>query len=423
MAEPRAAEAAPEAGGGAPGPNPPKRMKLDLTNPEHMEIFRQSQYKSGLAALSEGNVTKAAAHLAVFYHLIQDPQEKTAIVQGWKSHLTPEVFYAIANEITRLEATALVELGLAEEIALTMISMTVSYTCALPFEVAKLLLQTQPELTRRGVLMPWESFAGPIDCFRRRIFSTAAFGPLWKANFLGVALVAPRQLLSKACDVVAGFGPLQAIAPAALQATGSFPRCGVFFRYLIPGYLSQFLTHPLQVARTRLACGQTGGSGPFYASFSSMYAVFNSAVMIQTALTWHELQESRKTEQREFELEKAYPVTAQIGLTVTKDILGALTVFPVDLVRRRMMLAPAESPYSSFGACASAIYSKEGVGGFFNGWSMCVMQTAVGSVAIALVSGPLRRLYISYRTQQKEVEMKQARIKMHNSKMAQQKLQ
>lgn len=76
---------------------------------------------------------------------------------------------------------------------------------------------------------------------------------------------------------------------------------------------------------------------------------------------------------------------------------------------------------------------------------MCVMQTAVGSVssctsfsssvgshvtelchlqvAIALVSGPLRRLYISYRTQQKEVEMKQARIKMHNSKMAQQKLQ
>lgn len=76
-----------------------------------------------------------------------------------------------------------------------------------------------------------------------------------------------------------------------------------------------------------------------------MYAVFNSAVMIQTALTWHELQESRKTEQREFELEKTYPVTAQIGLTVAKDILGALTVFPVDLVRRRMMLAPAESPY------------------------------------------------------------------------------
>lgn len=57
----------------------------------------------GVTSLSEGNINKAAAHLAVFYHLIQDPNEKMAVVQGWRTNLSPEVYYAIANEITRLE--------------------------------------------------------------------------------------------------------------------------------------------------------------------------------------------------------------------------------------------------------------------------------------------------------------------------------
>lgn len=109
-------------------------------------------------------------------------------------------------------------------------------------------------------------------------------------------------------------------------------------------YISQATTHFLQVARTRVACGQSGGSGPFYASFSSVYAIVNSGVMIQTALTWHSVFETRRAEKREFEIEKTHPHTTQLALTVTKDVIAALIVFPVDVVRRHMMLAPAETP-------------------------------------------------------------------------------
>lgn len=48
-------------------------------------------------------------------------------------------------------------------------------------------------------------------------------------------MVAPRQLLSKACDMVAAFEPLHAMVPGVLLHNGGLARCGVFLRYLIPG--------------------------------------------------------------------------------------------------------------------------------------------------------------------------------------------
>lgn len=103
----------------------------------------------------------------------------------------------------------MVEINPAEELALTLATIMLSYTASVPFEVVKLTLQSQPELMRRGSISPWEPLAGPADCFQRRVFTKTGLRAIWATDFLGVAMVVPRHVVSKGCDVIAMAPALQ----------------------------------------------------------------------------------------------------------------------------------------------------------------------------------------------------------------------
>jgi hypothetical protein len=107
-------------------------------------------------------------------------------------------------------------------------------------------------------------------------------------------------------------------------------------------------------------------------------------------------------------------------MTVVKDVSAALIMFPLDTARRRVMLAPVDGAVSSGTVgvlnCVAEMYSTEGIGAFFSGWSMCVAQTAVSSLVMAAVSGPIRKAYTSFKTTQKQVELARARARVRQAK-------
>jgi hypothetical protein len=216
------------------------------------------------------------------------PIQHTHRHAGWRDNLSTHVFRHITDAINRIEASTLVEISMAEDLALTLVTILLSYTASVPFEVIRLTLQTQPELMRRGIISPWEPLAGPADVFVKRICTPQGLKSMWAADFLGVAMVVPRHLFSRACDGVAAISLLQRWVPSAIGPTGALAQVGLYLRYVVPGVLSQAATHGLQVVRTRVAVGVSGVSGPLYLSHSFAYSVVNSVVLVKTALLFQD---------------------------------------------------------------------------------------------------------------------------------------
>ena len=73
----------------------------------------------------------------------------------------------------------------------------------------------------------------------------------------------------------------------------------------------------------------------------------------------------------------------KFGLALCVDISAAVFAYPVDTVRRRLMMQSGASKVEFDGAASAVrhIYQKEGVGGFFRG----CMANNVRAIASALV--------------------------------------
>jgi len=337
---------------------------------------------------------------------VSDVKTRETLLVKWKEAYANEVFDSILSEINRMGAIGAAAhskgpaaLTLYEDTIITLLSTAAAAPLSAPFEITSLLLQTEPELMRRGTLMPWDAFAGPIDCFRRRVLVPTVVSTLWKSAFLQVVSTVPQKAVDAAAAAVLNFRPLQ-----SLVAVSWLPQqAGALGRLVLQGCVTQAAVHPLEVVRTRIACGQKGTSGPLLSTFSPTFALLSSALVAQANLSYSSYIQSRQQDGRELGWELAC-------LNTAKDIGIRVALYPIEVVIRRMMLAPADAQYSGVWDCAGSVAASEGATGFVKGISACVVEAAITSVVVTFMDRALRRWYAGVKARRWEVQTNQMRL-------------
>ncbi|KAF9137359.1 ADP/ATP carrier protein [Linnemannia hyalina] len=267
------------------------------------------------------------------------------------------------------------------------VSAAVSKTAAAPIERIKLLLQNQDEMLKTGRLS--HPYKGISDCFKR-VIADEGIKPLWRGNTANVIRYFPTQALNFAFKDYFkamfnfkkerdGYGKWFAGNIASGGAAGA---CSLLFVY------------SLDYARTRLANdakGKNGGSRQFNGlidvykktiatdGVAGLYRGFPLSafgIIIYRGL-YFGLYDSVKPLLPE-KLQGSFLASFILGFGVTN--LAGLASYPVDTVRRRMMMTSGEAvKYSSSFDAFKQIVSKEGYKSLFKGAGANVLRAIAGA--------------------------------------------
>lgn len=267
------------------------------------------------------------------------------------------------------------------------VSAAVSKTAAAPIERVKLLIQNQDEMLKSGRLDA--PYKGIGDCFSR-VMKEEGFGSLWRGNTANVLRYFPTQALNFAFKDkfkrMFGFkkeaGYWQWFA-GNLMSGGAAGACSLFFVY------------SLDFARTRLAndskSAKKGGSRQFNGMLDVYRKTFASdgiaglyrgfviscvGIVVYRGL-YFGMYDSLKPALPK-ELRDNFLATFGLGWAVT--IGAGLASYPIDTVRRRMMMTSGEAvKYTSSAAAFSAIVAKEGVSSLFKGAGANILRAVAGA--------------------------------------------
>lgn len=273
------------------------------------------------------------------------------------------------------------------------VSAAVSKTAAAPIERVKLLIQNQAEMLKSGKLAT--PYKGIGECFARVIKEEGPVA-LWKGNAANVIRYFPTQALNFAFkdQIKAMFGYT--------------PKDGYLKNFLgnvasggLAGALSLTFVYSLDYARTRLAndvkSSKKGGNERQFNGLIDVYrktlasdgfaglyrgfAVSCVGIVVYRGL-YFGMFDSLKPVVIRGPLEGNFMATFLLGWGVT--ITAGLASYPIDTVRRRMMMTSGEAvKYTSSLNAFSHIYSKEGFSAFFKGAGANIIRAVAGAGVLA----------------------------------------
>jgi len=282
------------------------------------------------------------------------------------------------------------KLGFAEDFLLGGIAAGVSKTVAAPIERVKLLVQNQDEMIKSGRLA--ERYKGIGDCFSRTI-RDEGFAALWRGNWANVLRYFPTQALNLAFKeqfkTMFNFSRTKdgyAKWFVANMASGG-----------LAGALSLTFVYSLDYARTRLAndsksAKKGGGERQFnglvdvykktYASdgFVGLYRGFwvSCAGIVVYRGCYFGFYDSLKPVILVGDLKNNFGASFLLGWAVT--IGAGLASYPLDTIRRRMMMTSGEAvKYKSSMDCGKQIIAKEGVKSLFKGAGANILRGIAGA--------------------------------------------
>jgi len=295
------------------------------------------------------------------------------------------------------------KLGFAENFALSGAAAVISKTAAAPIERVKLLVQNQDEMIKAGRLD--KPYKGVIDC-TARTFKNEGFLPFWRGNLANCIRYFPTQALNFAFKD-------QIKAMFKMSKTDSY---GVKFSKNIAsggaaGAMSLCFVYSLDYARTRLAndakSGKKGGERQFnglvdvykktlatdgvaglYRGFViscvgiivyrgcyfGFYDTLKPIVIGENASLWSSF---------------------LLGYIVT--ITSGLISYPVDTIRRRMMMTSGEAvKYKGSMDCAVQVIKNEGFMSLMKGAGANILRGVAGA---GVLSGfdKFKEVYIAWR--------------------------
>eukprot|EP00045_Choanoeca_perplexa_P022735 m.10704 g.10704 ORF g.10704 m.10704 type:complete len:324 (+) comp9663_c0_seq1:110-1081(+) len=283
------------------------------------------------------------------------------------------------------------KLGFVEDFLLGGVAAAVSKTAAAPIERIKLLVQNQGEMLKTGRLD--RPYTGVADCFRR-VVADEGFGSLWRGNLANVLRYFPTQALNFAFKdkIKAMFGRKKDegywLWFGANIASGG-----------IAGAMSLCFVYSLDFARTRLAndnkSAKTGGSRQFngladvyrktiasdgIAGLYRGFAISCVGIIVYRGC-YFGFYDSLKP-MLSAEMQDNFLATFALGWVVT--IAAGLASYPLDTIRRRMMMTSGEAvKYKSSFDCAAQVLKAEGMGSFFKGAGANVLRGVAGAGVLA----------------------------------------
>ena len=293
----------------------------------------------------------------------------------------------------------------AENFALSGAAAVISKSAAAPIERVKLMVQNQDEMLRSGRLA--EPYKGVIDC-TTRTFRTEGFLSFWRGNLANCIRYFPTQALNFAFKdkVKAAFKASKADS-SAVKFGKNIASGGV------AGALSLCFVYSLDFARTRLAndakAGKKGGERQFNGiidvykktlatdGFVGLYRGF--VISCVGIVVYRGCYFGFYDTLKPILLGDDAGVVMSFILGYGVTISAGLVSYPIDTIRRRMMMTSGEAvKYKGSIDCAVTIVKREGVMSLMKGAGANILRGVAGAGVLAGFD-KFKEVYASFRSE------------------------
>jgi solute carrier family 25 (adenine nucleotide translocator) protein 4/5/6/31 len=296
------------------------------------------------------------------------------------------------------------KLGFAENFALSGAAAIISKTAAAPIERVKLLVQNQDEMIKAGRLD--RPYKGVIDC-TVRTFTTEGFWPFWRGNLANCLRYFPTQALNFAFkDQIKMIFKQKKTDPYMINFGKNIASGGV------AGAMSLCFVYSLDYARTRLANdAKAAGKGKGERQFNGLIDVYRQTLKSDGIVGLY----------RGFVIscvgiiiyrgcyfgfydtlkpillgdEAGLMMSFALGYIVT--ITSGLISYPVDTIRRRMMMTSGQAvKYKGSVDCAVQIIKNEGFMSMMKGAGANILRGVAGAGVLAGFD-KFKEVYVAWR--------------------------
>jgi len=291
-------------------------------------------------------------------------------------------------------------LSFGENFMISGVAAIIAKTAAAPIERVKLLVQNQDEMLKQGRLD--KRYAGVMDCFNR-VIAAEGFMSLWRGNLANCIRYFPTQALNFAFKdkIKELFSPKK--TDSQLSTFGKNVAAGG-----AAGGLSLVFVYSLDYARTRLANDAKGAKkGGGQRQFNGLVDVYKKTlasdgiaglyrgflvscvgIVVYRGFYFGIFDTVRPL------LHGYDNFAAKFALGYSVTVLSGLISYPLDTIRRRMMMTSGEAvKYSGSFDCAVQIMKAEGFMSFFKGAGANILRGLAGAGVLAGFDS-LREFYI-----------------------------
>jgi len=303
-------------------------------------------------------------------------------------------------------------LSFVENFALSGAAAVISKTAAAPIERVKLMVQNQDEMLKSGRLD--RPYTGVVDC-SRRILAEEGVLPLWRGNLANCLRYFPTQALNFAFKdkIKAQFKPTK--ADAGVVRLGKNIASGG-----LAGAMSLCFVYSLDYARTRLAndtkSAKKGGGGE--RQFNGLLDVYRKTIASDGIAGLYRgfviscvgIIVYRGCYFGFYDTLKPILLGDDAGVAISFVLGYAVTVsaglcsYPIDTIRRRMMMTSGEAvKYSGSLDCTVQVLRNEGVTSFFKGAGANILRGMAGAGVLAGFD-KFKQVYISLKGDDEKAE-------------------
>merc|ERR1711951_58873 len=280
------------------------------------------------------------------------------------------------------------KLGFAENFMLSGVAAAVSKTAAAPIERVKLLVQNQGEMLKQGILD--KPYSGVVDCTMRTAKSEGVTS-FWRGNMANVIRYFPTQALNFAFkDTVKSMFKTAKDAPQYEKFAKNILSGGV------AGSLSLTFVYSLDCCRTRLANDAKNKTGT--RQYNGMIDVYVKTIKsdgIQGLYRgmYFGLYDSIKP----IVLGDNASVFLSFILGWIVTVTAGLMSYPIDTVRRRMMMTSGQAvKYKGSMDCFVQVLKNEGFMSLMKGAGANILRGVAGAGVLAGFD-KFKELYIQWR--------------------------
>ncbi|KAL4239686.1 ADP/ATP carrier protein [Mactra antiquata] len=293
------------------------------------------------------------------------------------------------------------DLNFAENFMLSGISAGVSKTVAAPIERVKLLVQNQGEMLKSGRLD--RPYAGIIDCTRRTMQSEGLLS-FWRGNLANVIRYFPTQALNFAFK-----DQIKSIFKSSKQESHIVKFSKNIASGGVAGTMSLFFVYSLDFARTRLANDSKSKGGE--RQFNGLIDVYRKTIatdgiqglyrgFVCSAVgifLYRGLYFGLYDTFKPILMGDSNNFAASFALGYCVTVLSGVMSYPVDTVRRRMMMTSGEAvKYSGSMDCAIKVVKQEGFKTLFKGAGANILRGIAGACVLSGFD-QVKDLYVNVR--------------------------
>merc|ERR1712084_200201 len=291
------------------------------------------------------------------------------------------------------------KLNFFENFMLSGVAAGVSKTVAAPIERVKLLVQNQDEMIKQGRLdRPYD---GVVDCCKRTLASEGV-APFWRGNLANVLRYFPTQALNFAFKDTIKAQFKVAKDASQVQKLGSNVAAGG-----LAGSLSLTVVYSLDFARTRLANDAKGKGGE--RQFNGLIDVYRKTlasdgigglyrgfvISCVGIFIYRGLYFGLYDTLKPVILGDNPSATLSFFLGWAITIVSGLASYPIDTVRRRMMMTSGGGvKYNGSIDCAKQVISNEGFMSLMKGAGANILRGVAGAGVLA-GADVVKKYYVS----------------------------